>query len=183
MTPLFIDNREVEAKVESCFEIAHEDLKVEQLMAIFNELLSCYHACYITKMLECWTIIKSDDFYFLFDPSGIEVPGKKNSQARATLYRFDCLEKLLQQLLECICSEKSNDKYQVGGILTNMKENEVKPQLKPKTLNKNKAIKKFKAFSESKHTPVFILRDLPQKLNSNCQPIPCCEQINCMNIC
>jgi hypothetical protein len=171
VTLLFMADREVETKVESCFEIAHEIVKLDQLKAIFDQLFSCYGACYVKKLWDCWAIVKNDGFFYLFDPIGIEVPMKKVTQNRAALYRFDCLKSLLAEFLEIINKFSSNGHIEIGGILTTLKQQE-----KPKT-PKSKEKKKKPVCPEIKRrkTPIMMVPDMPEK----CETTICCEPNEC----
>lgn len=120
MTPMVIGDHELNATAELCLEITKESFEIEQLKPIICELLSCFNACYVKRSWNCWTIVKTDTFYFLFDPLGIKVAGKKISQYHASLYRFDSLELLLEQLKDCTSNLKDECDYEIGGILTNI---------------------------------------------------------------
>ena len=165
VSPMVINNHELSAKAESCFEFAHEDLKIEHLRPILCELLSCFSACYLTKSWNCWTIVKSDEFYFLFDPVGIKVPGKKMSQHRAVLYRFCSLDLLLELLLECtecLSEENTLDIYKLGGIITTIENTLAKPTVQKSIISKKKKIAKCPKFNVSKTNLNMQLRQFPE---------------------
>jgi len=168
VTPILINNHELSAKAESCLDFAHEDLKIEHLKPILCELLSCYNACYLSKSWNSWSIVKSDKFYFLFDPLGIEISGKKMSQYHATLYRFCSLDQLLELLLKSIeCLSKDNltgEIYTLGGILTTITKTAPKKIIqKPRITKKKKTIVKCPVFKASKTNHSMQLRELPEK--------------------
>ncbi|KAG5685042.1 hypothetical protein PVAND_014244 [Polypedilum vanderplanki] len=164
---IFIGNREVELKAESCFEFAHEGLSVPQLKYIFDQLLSCYDACYMLKSLDCWAIVKSDGFYYLFDPLGIKVPLKKVKQHRATLYRFDCLSALLEQFLKIISKLTNKENIEIGGILIKLKPSKQKEKKIPKKVKKSKCPEIVKKAS------FMIVPDLPLEKCENETEIYC----------
>jgi hypothetical protein len=161
MTPLLIANREITVKAELCLKLAPEDMVLGQLRVIFQEFLSCYKACYVTKKWECWLIMMVDNTYYLFDSIGVCVSGKKKIEQRSVLYRFYSIENLIEQLLENICKIFNNDKedlicYSVGGILVKVD----KVQCKKKEMSKKEKVKKTPVKS-SRDMPVFFLKDLP----------------------
>jgi hypothetical protein len=183
---LFIADREVQAKVESCFEIAHESPNVDQLKAIFDELLACYNACYIKKKWDCWAVVKNNSFYYLFDPIGIEVPLKKVKLHRATLYRFDCLKTLLSEFLKISSelSSSSSSSIEIGGIMMTLKSEE-QPKKKKKLQKLWKKLTPCK--TPPKSTPIMVLPDPPEacvpvtREPEACPPMPACisEILDC----
>ncbi|CAG9803717.1 unnamed protein product [Chironomus riparius] len=176
VSPILINNHELIAKAESCLDFALEDLKIAHLKSILCELLSCYNACYLSKARNFFTIVKSDKFYFLFDPLGIEILGKKMSQHRAVLYRFSELDQLLELLLEsieCLDEEKLiDDVYKLGGILISINKKLTKKIVKKPRMIKKKIVKCI-AFNVPRTNRNMILRKIPEKD----QPV-CCESRN-----
>lgn len=170
VSPILIENHELSAKAESCLDFAHEDLKIEHLKPILCELLSCFNACYLSKSRNYWTIVKSDKFYFLFDSLGIEFPGKKISKYRATLYRLNSLDQLLElllELIECLNEEKlDDDVYTLGGITVTKKLTK-KDAKKPTKLKKKKTIR-CPVFKASRTSHNIQLREVPEKDQSDC---------------
>ena len=171
VSPILISNHELSAKAESCLDFAHEDLKFEHLKPILCELMSCYNACYLSKERNFWTIVKSDKFYFLFDPLGIEIPGKKMSRHRAVLYRFNTLDQLLEQLLElieCLSEEKlTDDVYTLGGILITITKKLTKKVVQKPRIIKKKIVK-CPVFKVSRTNHNMLLRELPEKDQPDC---------------
>lgn len=116
-------------------ELAQNAMKTEHFISIFEGLFGCRKACYVMRRWDCWMLTKSGNIFFLFDPLGIEVPGKKKSHYRATLYRFDSIRKAATQLIECI-KETSPDKddlsLEIGCVGTRITERKSEKQKKVK---------------------------------------------------
>lgn len=109
MPKLCIGDCKVLIKAETCMEFAQKAMKAEHFVSIFEALFGCRKACYVMRKYDCWLLMKRGNLIFLFDPEGIEVPGKKKSYHRAVLYRFDSLRKAVTQLIECIKETSNND--------------------------------------------------------------------------
>lgn len=106
-------------KAENCMDIAQKDLNLGHLAAVFETIFKCRRICFITNNFDCWLLMKFNQFIFLFDPLGISFPGKKKSYNRAIIYRTECIENAMAQLIECILHEtKAGDEciFEIGGI-------------------------------------------------------------------
>lgn len=171
MNVIFVADREVETTIESCFEFAHENLNLEQLKAIFYELLSCYGACYIRNLWDCWTVVKNDGYYYLFDPLGIEVHLKKTTINRATLYRFDCLVTLLEEFLKII-KKHDGSKIEIAGIMAKIRNSQEHPKVKSNVIKKPVCQQ-----ASQKASPIMPVPDSPEKCESDSQI--CCEVFEC----
>lgn len=99
---LCIGDSKVSIKVEPCMEMEQKNMKLEHLISIFESLFKCRNACFILRKLQCWLLLTNGNDVFLFDPIGLEYPGKKKSYHRATLYRFESIRNAMIQLTECI---------------------------------------------------------------------------------
>lgn len=139
---LCIGDCKVLIKVETCMEFAQPAaVKEEPFISIFEALFGCRKACYVMRKYDCWLLMKSGNLYFLFDPEGIEMPGKKKSHHRAILYRFDNILNAATQLIECIKETSPVDEnlsFEIGCVQASIterkgeKSKKVKKPTKPK---------------------------------------------------
>lgn len=107
VSSLCIGDNKLTVKVEPYMDIQGKD----HLAALLLPLFKCRKTCYITKnSFDCWLLMKFGNFIFLFDPLGFTYPGKKKSYHRATLYRFDSIEKAVPQIIECMYETWEDEK-------------------------------------------------------------------------
>ena len=137
---LCIGDCKVSIKVETCMEFVQPVVKAESFISIFEALLGCRKACYVMRKYDCWVLMKSGNLYFLFDPEGIEMPGKKKSHHRAILYRFDTILNAAKQLVECIKETSPNEdlSFQIGCVQTSITERKGEKSKKVKKPTKSK---------------------------------------------
>lgn len=106
---LCISDCKVLIKVDACMEFAQKAMRAEHFVSIFESLFGCRKACYVMRKWDCWLLLKRGNLIFLFDPKGIEMPGKKKPYHRAVLYRLDNIPKAVTQLIECIQENSPNN--------------------------------------------------------------------------
>lgn len=118
-------------------DFIQKDVKVEQLNAILEAIFGCRKVFYVTRKDDCWLLLKKGNLFFIFDPQGIEYPGKKKSYNRAVLYRIKSLHDAIIQLMECIqCDPSKGDSVlDLGCIFIKGVEcKEDKKKIKPKII-------------------------------------------------
>jgi hypothetical protein len=155
----------------------------EHLMALLGPLFKCRRACYVLKNFDCWLLMKFGNLIFLFDPLGLNFPGKKKSHHRAALYRHDSCEKAVSQLIECIIESWGDEKgnlnqesvldetstFEIGGIDVQVISRAERPKSKKETKKVEKK-KKCPAFEEEK-PPRLVIKD---RKSSHCSVKPIC---------
>lgn len=166
ITSLNISSSEIAMKIEPFRDIARENLDHEYLRMALCELFSCFTNGYLCRGLECWALFRRDKTFYLFDPLGIEVRGKKTMQRRAVLYKFESVNLLAEQLMKCLedaFGNESDETCSIGAILSCKPDAFVevakqKPR-KPK-LQKKKVKKCAKLAKPSANSYMMTLRNL-----------------------
>lgn len=161
VSPIFIENRELNVQADSCINIPTNDMNATKLKGILDELLPSYKACYIERSWECWAIVKRKCVFYLFDPHGIEVPNKKKSTHRAVVYRFEFLTKLIEQFFDCvdeIFKDSREGDYCVGGIMAAFKD-EPKIEVKDSKIKKKstESVQKCPSVPETKSRQKLVI--------------------------
>lgn len=136
----------VKLKIQKYREIPASELERTFLTRTVCEVLACFQSGYLRRCQECWSLFKLDDEFFVFDPRGIEVAEKKLTRRRATLFKFESLKLLIDQLMESFadCYEmESDESCEVGAIIKlSSQPSDTNEELtnieKPKTLKKKK---------------------------------------------
>lgn len=167
MPSLCIGDNRLSVKVEPCMEIECK----EHLLALLESIFKCRKICYVLKNFDCWLLMKFGNLIFLFDPLGLNFPGKKKSHHRATLYRHDSYEKAVSQLIECIIEswgdEKGNLKqesvldetstFEIGGIDVKLISRAEKPKSR-KEVKKVESKKRCPTYDEET-APQLVIKD------------------------
>lgn len=177
LTSLNISGSEIVMKIEPFRDIERENLEHEFLRMALCELFSCFTNGYLSRGLECWALFRRDKTFYLFDPLGIEVNGKKMMQRRAVLYKFESVDLLAKQLMKCLedaFGNESDETCSIGAILSCKPDAyvEVVKTRKPK-LQKKKVKKCAKLAKPSSNSYMMTLRNLE----------PSCEAVEELNDC
>lgn len=85
--------------IEPFCEIPSDNLDHETLKCFLCNLFFCYPNGYFGRERECWALFKREKAFYIFDPLGIEVKEKKMARRRATLYKFESIDAMAEQLL------------------------------------------------------------------------------------
>lgn len=121
ITSLHLGGAEIVMKILPISEINYKDeWNHESLLFTMCQLFSCYTSGYLCRGSECWALFKREKTFYLFDPLGLTV-SEKTCQRRATLYKFESIELMIEQLFDCVndaITEESEKNIEVGVLIS-----------------------------------------------------------------
>lgn len=168
ITSMTFEGTQVNMTIEFFRNISKENLEMEFLLSTFDELFCCYSNAILCRGKECWTLFNRCEDFFIFDPLGIEVKGKKTSRRRAVLYKFESLDLMIKQLMnifEEAFEDDCNETCEISAILscpTRIQQNTVSNE---QPCPKKKPVKSWK--NDNKIQGITRLNDIE----------PICEEI------